>query len=191
MSIGHPGWFLYKAVQICGKPARSENRQGSALADRYRVCSFTSGPASGVGRTRMMRRVLWVGAGAATAARILRRAYRARREVRSNSNRLAVHATVAPEVVADLTDLLRRVTGRAENDRDGAITVKLAPGVDRSEFERDLRAVIHRWSEMHPGIRVRVTDDDQAPKRRRATRRAVETQERAETAAAGTLAAGK
>jgi hypothetical protein len=139
-----------------------------------------------------MRRVLWVGAGAATAARILERAYRARRGVRSNGNRLAVHATVAPEVVADLTDLLRRVTGRAENDQDGAITVKLAPGVDPSEFERELRAVIHRWSEMHPGIRVRVTEDDQAPKRRRATsRRSVETQERAETAAAGTLAAGK
>jgi hypothetical protein len=138
-----------------------------------------------------MRRVLWVGAGAATAARILERAYRARRGVPSNGNRLAVHATVAPEVVADLTDLLRRVTGRAENDQDGAITVKLAPGVDRSEFERELRAVIHRWSEMHPGIRVRVTEDDQAPKRRRATRRAVENQERAETAAAGTLAAGK
>jgi hypothetical protein len=140
----------------------------------------------------MMRRVLWVGAGAATAARIVQRAYHVRREVRSNGNRLAIHATVAPEVIADLADLLRRVAGRAENEQDGAITVKLAPGTDRSEFERELQAVIHRWSEMHPGIRVRVTEDDQRSNRRRATsRRAVETQERAETAAAGTLAAGK
>jgi len=63
---------------------------------------------------------------------------------------------VAPELVADLTDLLRRVTGRAASDQDGGITVTLAPGVELPEVERDLRAVVHRWSEMHPGVRVQV-----------------------------------
>jgi hypothetical protein len=111
--------------------------------------------------------------------------------VPSNGNRLAVRATVAPELVADLTDLLRRVAGRAEADQGGAITVRLAPGVERSDVERELRAVVDRWSQMHPGIRVRVTDDE-PPYRRRATfRRAVEMQERAEAAPAGTTAGGQ
>jgi hypothetical protein len=124
----------------------------------------------------------------AAAARLARRAYHARRKVSSTGNRLAVRATVAPELVADLTDLLRRVAGRAEEDQAGAITVSLAPGADRSDVERELRAVVHRWAEMHPGIRVRVTDDE-APHRRRATsRHAVEIQERAEAAPAGTIA---
>jgi hypothetical protein len=139
-----------------------------------------------------MRRVIWVGAGAAAAARVAQRAYLARRKERSDGNRLAVRATVAPELVSDLTDLLRRVAGRAEVDQAGAITISLAPGVDRSDIERELRAVVHRWSEMHPGIRVRVTDGDEGAHRRRATRRrTVETQERAEPTAAWTIAEGQ
>jgi hypothetical protein len=67
-----------------------------------------------------------------------------------------VRATIAPELVDDLTDLLRRVTGRAASDDGGGITVRLAPGVDPSDVERELRAVVHRWSEMHPGVRVDV-----------------------------------
>jgi hypothetical protein len=124
----------------------------------------------------------------AAAARLAERAYRARLKSPSNGNRLAVRATVAPELVADLTDLLRRVAGRAEADHAGAITVSLAPGAVQSEVERELRAVVHRWSEMHPGIRVRVTDDE-SPHRRRATlRRAVEMQEPADATPAGTIA---
>jgi hypothetical protein len=72
---------------------------------------------------------------------------------------LTVEATVAPELVADLADLLRRVTGRAASDETGAIAVSLAPGVSPSDAERDLRTVLQRWSDMHPGIRVRVTLD--------------------------------
>jgi hypothetical protein len=124
----------------------------------------------------------------ATAARLAERAYRARRKSPSNGNRLAVRATVAPELVADLTDLLRRVAGRAEADQAGMITISLAPGAVPSEVERELRAVVHRWAEMHPGIRVRVTDDE-SPQRRRATfRRPVEMQEPAEATPAGTIA---
>lgn len=140
----------------------------------------------------MMRRVIWVGAGAAAAARVAQRAYLARRKERLDGNRLAVRATVAPELVADLTDLLRRVAGRAEADQAGAITISLASGVDRSDIERELRAVVHRWSEMHPAIRVRVTDADEAPQRRRATfRRKVERQELAEATAARTIPEGQ
>jgi hypothetical protein len=137
----------------------------------------------------MMRRVSWVGAGAAAAVRLVQRADRARREPPSNGNRLTVRATVAPELVADLTDLLRRVTGRAEREHSGAISVSLAPGVDRSGLERELRAVLDRWSEMHPGVRVRVTVDAEArPRRRMAFRRASDSQERKEAATVGTVA---
>jgi hypothetical protein len=82
---------------------------------------------------------------------------------------------VAPELVADLTDLLRRVTGRAASDQDGGITVTLAPGVDLHEVERDLRAVVHRWSEMHPGVHIQVAAGAKvphAPRRRTFRRRA-------------------
>jgi hypothetical protein len=42
---------------------------------------------------------------------------------------------------------------------------------------------------MHPAIRVRVTEADEGPQRRRATfRRKDESQERAEATAAGTIA---
>jgi hypothetical protein len=73
------------------------------------------------------------------------------------ARRLTVRATVAPELVDDLTDLLGRVTGRAASDEAGSITITLAPGVSVSDLERDLRTVLERWSEMHPGVRVRVT----------------------------------
>jgi hypothetical protein len=87
-----------------------------------------------------------------------------------------VRATVEPELVADLTDLLRRVTGRAASDQAGAITVDLAAGVSLSDVERELGIVVHRWSEMHPGVRVHVTADDEVPRlpRRRKRRRGVE-----------------
>lgn len=86
---------------------------------------------------------------------------------------------MAPELVADLTDLLRRVTGRAASDQAGAITIKLAAGVSLSDVERDLGMVVHRWSEMHPGVRVQVTADDAAPRppRRRTRRRGVGAEE--------------
>jgi hypothetical protein len=119
----------------------------------------------------------------------MRHAYRGRREPPANGNRLTVRATVAPELVADLTDLLRRVTGRAESEHSGAIRVSLAPGVDPAGLERELRAVLDRWSEMHPGVRVRVTVDTEArPRRRTAFRRSTDARERAEAATAGTAA---
>jgi hypothetical protein len=139
-----------------------------------------------------MRRLVWVGAGAAAAVRLMQRAYQARREPSSYRNGLTVRATVAPELVADLTDLLRRVTGRAESEQSGAIRVSLAPGVDPSGLERELRAVLDRWSEMHPGVRLRVTVDAEArPRRRNAFRRSGDAQERAKAAAAGTVAGSR
>jgi hypothetical protein len=90
-------------------------------------------------------------------ARLTRRAYRARRSPQQSLYRLTVRPTVAPELVDDLTDLLRRVAGRAASDEGGAITITFAPGVDVSSFERELRAVLERWSDMHPGVRVRVS----------------------------------
>jgi hypothetical protein len=72
-------------------------------------------------------------------------------------------------LVADLVDLLGRVTGRASSDQAGAIKVKLAPGIDWSKAERDLRAVLHRWSEMHPGVRVRISAEED--RRRKSPRR--------------------
>jgi hypothetical protein len=107
-----------------------------------------------------------MGAGAAAVARLTRRAYRARRHPTQSAYRLTVRPTVAPELVDDLTDLLRRVAGRAASDDGGAITITFAPGVDAASFERDLRAVVDRWSDMHPGVRVRVVPSTTAPNRR-------------------------
>jgi hypothetical protein len=127
----------------------------------------------------MRRRAIWIGAGAATAARLARRVYRARREATSDGHRLTIRATVAPEVVADLEDLLRRVSGRAASDQHGAITVSLAPGAEVPEVERDLRAVVHRWSEMHPGVRVHVGAGAEVsePRRQRRFRRRVQAEQ--------------
>jgi hypothetical protein len=137
----------------------------------------------------MMRRTIWVGAGAAAAARLARRAYQARRRSAPvpEGQRLTVRATIAPELVADLTDLLRRVTGRAASDEAGGISISLAPGVDPSDIERDLHAVIHRWSEMHPGIRVYVAAGAELPHlpRRRKFRRGVEAEEPVAAASSG------
>ena len=114
----------------------------------------------------MTRRALWIGAGTAAVARLTRRAYRTRRNRVKSAYRLTVRPTVAPELVDDLTDLLRRVAGRAASDEGGAITITVAPGVDVSSLERDLRAVLDRWSDMHPGVRVRVTPSARLPARR-------------------------
>jgi hypothetical protein len=92
--------------------------------------------------------------------------YRARRGPAPSVYRLTVRPTVAPELVEDLTDLLRRVTGRAATDEGGAITITIAPGVDASDLERELRAVLDRWSDMHPGVRLRVTPSATLPTRR-------------------------
>jgi hypothetical protein len=139
-----------------------------------------------VGQATIMRRVIWVGAGVAAAARVVQRTYRGRRKPVSNDGGLTVRATVAPELVADLSDLLRRVAGRATVDHSGTITIDLAPGVDRSEIERELRAVADRWSEMHPGVRVRVTaDDERRPHRPLTRRRGVPRHEHADVVTAG------
>jgi len=80
-----------------------------------------------------------------------------------------VQATVSPELVADLADLLGRVTGRAASDGHGAIRIKLAPGIASSDAMRDLRSVLDRWSETHPGIHLRITvETNSKPARRRA-----------------------
>jgi hypothetical protein len=115
-----------------------------------------------------MRRVLWVGAGAAAAARLFRHALRARETLREEES-LTVQAIVSPELVADLTDLLGKVTGRAARDRDGAIRITLAPGTASSDAIRDLRSVLDRWSETHPGIQLRImAETNSKPARRRA-----------------------
>jgi hypothetical protein len=117
-----------------------------------------------------MRRVLWVGAGAAAAAaRLLQRARRAREGFREEES-LTVRAIVSPELVADLTDLLDKVTGRAASDRDGGIRIKIAPGTPSSDAIRDLRSVLDRWSEIHPGIQLRIMAETKSgPARRRAS----------------------
>jgi hypothetical protein len=116
-----------------------------------------------------MRRVLWVGAGAAAAAaRLVRRARRAREAVRVEQS-LTVQPIVSPELVADLTDLLGKVTGRAASDQEGAIRIKIAPGTPSSDAIRDLRSVLDRWSEIHPGIKLRIlVETNSKPARRRA-----------------------
>jgi hypothetical protein len=125
----------------------------------------------------------------AAVARVVERAYRARRKPYSNDNRLTVRATLAPEVVADLADLLRRVAGRAANDEAGTITINLAPGVDRADIERQVRTAVDRWSEMHPGVRVRLTADDELGSHRApASPRSVPDQERASVVTSGSPA---
>jgi hypothetical protein len=69
-------------------------------------------------------------------------------------------------LVDDLADLLGRVTGRAASDQAGVIKVKLAPGIDSSKAEQDLRAVLHRWLEMHPGVRVRISSEEDRRRKR-------------------------
>jgi hypothetical protein len=82
---------------------------------------------------------------------------------------LTVQAIVSPELVADLTDLLGKVTGRAASDQEGAIRIKIAPGTPSSDAIRDLRSVLDRWSEIHPGIQLRImVETDTKPARRRA-----------------------
>jgi ABC-type glycerol-3-phosphate transport system substrate-binding protein len=95
---------------------------------------------------------------------------------------------VAPELVADLADLLRRVAGTASSDQAGTITINLVGGVDGSEIERQLRAVADRWSEMHPGVRVRVTSDEQRPHRHPKFRRTAASPEGADVVTAGSPA---
>jgi hypothetical protein len=102
-----------------------------------------------------MRRVLWVGAGAAAASRFFRHARRAREALREEES-LTVQPIVSPELVADLTDLLGKVTGRAATDGEGAIRIKIAPGTPSDDAIRDLRSVLDRWSEIHPGIQLRI-----------------------------------
>jgi hypothetical protein len=92
--------------------------------------------------------------------------YHARRNPEKSVYRLTVRPTVAPELVDDLIDLLRRVAGRAAIDEGGAITITFAPGVNASSLERELRAVLDRWSDMHPGVRVRVMPSAKLPARR-------------------------
>ena len=121
-----------------------------------------------------MRRVLWVGAGTAAAARLFRHAVRARDILRARATSreeqsLTVQAIVSPELVADLTDLLGKVTGRAATDGEGAIRITLAPGTASSDAIRDLRSVLDRWSEIHPGIQLRImVETNSKPARRRA-----------------------
>jgi hypothetical protein len=117
------------------------------------------------------RKVLWIGAAAAAAvARVTRRAYHARPNPPASLYGLTVRPTVAPELVDDLADLLRRVAGRASSDEGGTITITFARGADTSGIERDLRAVLERWSEMHPGVRVRITPSATVPRRGRRPR---------------------
>jgi hypothetical protein len=108
--------------------------------------------------------------------------YRTRRRSEPNRHRLTVRASVAPELVDDLADLLRRVTGRAASDPAGSITIKLAAGVSAAEIEQELRAVLHRWSEMHPEVRVRVSADEEVSERRRWMRPRLARDEQAKAA---------
>jgi hypothetical protein len=80
-----------------------------------------------------------------------------------------VQAIVSPELVADLTDLLGKVTGRAASDREGAIRIKIAPGTPSSDAIRDLRSVLDRWSEIHPGIQLRIMVETNSGAARRRT----------------------
>ena len=76
--------------------------------------------------------------------------------------------SVSSDLVSDLTDLLRAVTGRAAIDPTGEITVETARGVPPEDVARDVRSVIHRWTAMHPGIRVHVrAAEDARPQTRR------------------------
>lgn len=124
------------------------------------------------------QRLVWIGAAAAAAARVARRT---RHPSAPEARRLTVQPTVAPELVDDLTDLLRRVMGRAASDPAGGISVNLAPGAEPSAVAQELRRVVDRWSEMHPGIRVRVAAGGEVTQRplRRVGRRRLEAQESA------------
>jgi hypothetical protein len=79
-----------------------------------------------------------------------------------------VQPVVSPELVADLTDLLGKVTGRVASDREGAIRIKIAPGTPSADAIRDLRSVLDRWSDIHPGIQLRIQIENGKPARRRA-----------------------
>jgi hypothetical protein len=99
---------------------------------------------------------------------LLRHARRARDAFREEES-LTVQPIVSPELVADLTDLLGKVTGRAASDRAGAIRIKIAPGTPSDDAIRDLRSVLDRWSEIHPGIQLRIMVENKSrPAGRRA-----------------------
>lgn len=72
------------------------------------------------------------------------------------SESVRVRLTVEPKLVDDITDLVRRVEGRAVRDEDSVVTVPFPPGRESARAVTELRRVLDRWTDRHPGIRVEV-----------------------------------
>jgi hypothetical protein len=76
------------------------------------------------------------------------------------SDSVRVHLTVEPNLVDDITDLLRQVEERAV--RNGSVvTVPFPPGRDPARAVTELRRVLSWWRDQHPGISVVVVRSEE------------------------------
>lgn len=69
---------------------------------------------------------------------------------------LIVRPTIEPELVNDLVDFVRKVQGRAALEARDTITVPLPGGADEDVAYGELRALLHRWESLHPGVRLEI-----------------------------------
>lgn len=67
-----------------------------------------------------------------------------------------MRATVEPELVTELVDLVRRVCGRASVDGADTFSVPLPSGTAEEAAYRELRALLHTWELRHPGVKTRI-----------------------------------
>jgi hypothetical protein len=124
-------------------------------------------------RTKTKRLLRWVGAlGGVPAIAAVYRAAAARRAERGE-RQLVVRATVETELVNDLVELVRQVRGRAALNGRDSFSVPVPKGVPEHAAYRELRAVLERWEQNHPGIRAEILSI--TPSRARTRRMDVET----------------
>jgi hypothetical protein len=114
---------------------------------------------TGIGTTIEMERkraLRWTGALAGAPA--LAGAYRALMSRRAASPKRYIHvrATVDPDVVSDLVDLVRRVRGQAALEARDSFSVPVPRGIPEQDAYRELRALIHNWELRHPGVRAEI-----------------------------------
>jgi hypothetical protein len=100
----------------------------------------------------------WAGglAGIPLAAAAYRRLTSDAAAAQRPERRFRITATVEPNLVIDLVDLTRRVNGRAVQAGADSFYVPIPGGVAEETACSELRALLERYEQRYPGIRVRI-----------------------------------